>query len=80
MTRTGNKNLRQRSSHNQKPISSTGPWRGWPPKAAGGGFQPRNSGRGMRGLNRPFGAARRGRPRFRCPRLFLLEFEFLEAL
>ena len=25
MTRTGNKNLRQRSSHNQKPISSTGP-------------------------------------------------------
>ena len=28
MTRTGNKNLRQRSSHNQKPISSTGPQRG----------------------------------------------------
>ncbi len=30
-------------------------WRGWPPKAAGGGFEPRNFGQGMQICSTPFG-------------------------
>jgi len=37
------------------PVSSVPRWRGWPPKAAGGGFEPRNFGQGMQICSTPFG-------------------------
>jgi len=37
------------------PASSVPRWRGWPPKAAGGGFEPRNFGQGMQICPTPFG-------------------------
>jgi hypothetical protein len=37
------------------PASCVPRWRGWPPKAAGGGFEPRNFGQGMQICPTPFG-------------------------